>query len=229
MQVVAITEEATLKLHGLGALLKKLAGDISVRDVRTGRWFNKLLSEYVAYWESHHADRAHPTLTAAERDQTAENLIEHAARMAALAGAGSAGLVTIASMTTAETSGFAAPLVLPIAAAGMVCDLIGRSLIHLNLSCEIAELYGVHFPRGHEGELVRIYALASGAEMHETETDPGRGLVERVVRLQETGELGKLVASRMVGETLLRSVIPFADVVTSSVGNWRLTHRVGAY
>jgi uncharacterized tellurite resistance protein B-like protein len=33
----------------------------------------------------------------------------------------------------------------------------------------------------------------------------------------------------MVGETLLRNIVPFADVLFSSIGNWRLTHEVGRY
>jgi tellurite resistance protein len=229
MQVATIAGEVGQELHGLGALAKKLASEISLRDVRTGRWFSKLLTQYVAYWEARHPTHAASTLSAAERSAAAAALIERAARFSALAGAGSASMVTVASLTTAETGGFAGPLMLPVAAASMVSEMVGRSLIHLNLALEIADLYGVRFPTGREGELVRLYALAFRAEQHETETDPGRGLVERVVRLQETGELGKMVATRMVGETLLRNVVPYADIVISSISNWRLTHEVGRY
>jgi hypothetical protein len=229
MQVAAIAEEVNHELQSFGALIKQLLADVSLRDIRTGRWFMKLLTQYVAFWEAHHPVQLESTLSAEERSTAAAALIERAARVAALAGAGTAGLVTFASITTSETGGVAGPLVLPVAAAGMVTEMVGRSLIHLNLACELANLYGVRFPAGREGELVRIYALATRAEMHETEDDPGRGLVERVVRLQETGELGKLVASRMVGETLLRNIVPFADVLFSSIGNWRLTHEVGRY
>jgi tellurite resistance protein len=229
MQVATIAGEVGHELQGLGALAKQLVSEISLRDVRTGRWFIKLLTHYVAHWEAQHPARVRPTLSAAERTAAAAALIERAARLAALAGAGTAGVVTMASLATAETGGFAGPLALPVAAVGMVSEMVGRSLIHLDLACELADLYGVRFPAGREGELVRLYALAFRAEQHETETDPGRGLVERVVRLQETGELGKMVATRMVGETLLRNIIPFADVVISSIGNWKLTHEVGRY
>ena len=71
--------------------------------------------------------------------------------------------------------------------------------------------------------------LSFGIEMHETEDDPGRGLVERLIQHQDASGLGKLVASGLIGETLLRNVVPFADIAVSSIGNWKLAKKVGQF
>jgi hypothetical protein len=229
MQISAVAQHASEEAHELAALLQRLWREISLRDVRSGRWFTKLLTSYVAFHEAQPSTAAGRVLSATEREAAVTALIAKSARTAALAGAASAAGVTGASIAAAESAWIAAPLVLPIAAAGMVGEMVLRSLVHIGMACDIAALYGIRFPPGREHELVRAYALAFGAEMHETEHDPGRGLVERVIRLQDSDGLGKLVANRMVGETLLRNVLPFADVVISAIQNWRLTQQVGRF
>jgi hypothetical protein len=216
-------------LSKISSFLGQLQRDIHLRDVRTGLWFTKVLTAYVELYETNRQRVSLFTLSAAERDAVAQKLTQRAALITALAGAGAAGGVTAASIATAETSGLAAPLVLPLAGAGMVGELLLRSIMHLKLACELADLYGVPFVPGGETELIRLYALAVHAEMHQTENDPGRGLIERVLHLQEAGGLGKLIASGLVGETLLRNAVPFADVVVSSFRNWQLTRQVGTF
>jgi hypothetical protein len=220
---------STEALSKISSFLGQLQRDIHLRDVRTGLWFTKVLTAYVELYETNRQRVSLFTLSAAERDAVAQQLTQRAALITALAGAGAAGGVTAASIATAETSGLAAPLVLPLAGAGMVGELLLRSIMHLKLACELADLYGVPFVPGGETELIRLYALAVHAEMHQTENDPGRGLVERVLHLQDSGGLGKLIASGLVGETLLRNAVPFADVVVSSFRNWQLTKQVGTF
>jgi hypothetical protein len=146
-----------------------------------------------------------------------------------ISGTGAAVGVTAASIAMARTSFLAAPVALPLAAAGLAGELFIRTVLHLQLTCEIAELYGMPFNVESETELLRVFALAVRAEMHETEDDPGRGLVERITRTQQSSTLGKLVASSLIGESLLRNAIPFADIVFSTARNWQLTHQVGLF
>jgi hypothetical protein len=213
----------------LNALVARLKRDIHLRDLRTGRWYTKVLSAYVAYYASQERRRDLRNVPVSERAAIAHKLTERVALFTAMAGVGAAAGVTAASIATVDSGGLAAPVVLPLAGAGMVGELLLRSLLHLQLACELAELYGMPFRPGGETELTRIYALAFRAEQHETEDDPGRGLVERVVRSQEAGGLGKLVAAGLIGETLLRNAIPFADVLVSSFRNWQLTKQVGRF
>jgi hypothetical protein len=123
----------------------------------------------------------------------------------------------------------AAPLVLPLAGVGMIGEMLLRTIVHLQLVCDVAELHELRITSGREFEMIRVYALALHAEMHQTEDDPGRGLVERVMQLQQAGGLGKLIASNLVGEMLLKNAVPFFDVLFSSFRNWQLTEQVGEF
>jgi hypothetical protein len=224
-----IRSQIQLELKDLSTFALELAKTIRLRDVRTGRWYTKVLTAYVAHYESQRLRNPSPEIPPEQRRAVAKLATERAAIWAACFGATAAAGVTAASIVTTDTGGLAGPLALPLSGVGMIAELLARSLIHLHLACRLAELYGMPFTPGMESELIRLYALAFRAEQHETEDDPGRGLVERVVRLQETGGLGKLIASGLIGETLLRNVVPFADVPLSSIRNWQLTHQVGRF
>jgi len=225
----AIQAQLTPLLKDAYAFLAQLRRDIHLRDLRTGRWYTKVLTAYVAHYEEQRARNPQPQVPVAERAVAAKKLIERAAIFASCVGAGAAGGVTAATVITSQTGGLAAPFAVPLSGAGVVAELLMRSIIHLRMSCELADLYGMPFAPGGESELIRLQALAVNAEMHETDDDPGRGLIERVVGVQESGGLGKLIASRLIGETLLRNAIPFADVAVSSVRNWQLTLQVGRF
>jgi hypothetical protein len=202
---------------------------ITLRDVRSGLWYTKLLRAYLAHYEKHRVVIDADKLSPAERDAIVEKVTRQSAIRTTFAGAAAAGGVTLASIATAQSGGAYGPIVLPLAGVGMVGEMLLRSIWHLELVCEIAELYGMRVNAGRETEIIRLYALAVHAEMHQTEDDPGRGLVERVVRLQQAGGLGKLIASNLVGEMFMRNAVPFADVLLSSFRNWQLTEQVGAF
>ncbi|MEY4579392.1 MAG: hypothetical protein RL701_4095 [Pseudomonadota bacterium] len=213
----------------LNAFLSRLNRDVHARDLRTGSWYTKVLGAYVEYYAQRHKHLELSAVPGDERAAIADKLIERTALWTAIAGTTAAVGVTAASVAMAQTAFLAAPVVLPLAGLGVAGELFLRAVLHLQLTCELAELYGMPFHPGSEMELVRVSALALRAEMHETEDDPGRGLVERISRTQQTGTLGKLIASGLVGESLLRNAIPFADVAVSSVRNWQLARQVGHF
>jgi hypothetical protein len=217
------------ELRQIGGFLADLRRAITLRDVRSGLWYTKLLRSYLAFFEKHRVVIDAENLPTAERDAIVEKLTRSTAIRTTIAGAAAAGGVTLASIATAQSGGVAGPIVLPLAGVGMVGEMVLRSIWHLQLVCELAELYGMRVNAGRETEIIRLYALAVHAEMHQTEDDPGRGLVERVVRLQQAGGLGKLIASNLVGEMFMRNAVPFADVVLSSFRNWQLTEQVGEF
>jgi len=216
-------------LHHLRTFIATLRRDLRARDLRTGVWYSKLLHAYLDYYE-HRPKRAELRAGAVtERPELARELIDRTALWSALSGTLAAGGVTAASVAMANTMFLAAPVVVPLAGLGLLSELLLRVVLHLQLTCELAELYGIPFHPEGESELIRVSALALRAEMHETEDDPGRGLIERVAHTQEAGTLGKLIATGLVGESLLRNAIPFADVAVSSLRNWQLTHQVGRF
>jgi hypothetical protein len=50
--------------------------------------------------------------------------------------------------------------------------------------------------------------------------------VHRVMHV-EGEEVGETIGRRLVGESVLRNIMPVASLATSSVSNWRMTRRVG--
>lgn len=217
------------ELRDAASFFGHLRREITLRDVRSGLWYTKLLREYLAFYQQHRVLIDADTLSAAERDERVERRTRRTAIRTTVAAAAAAGGVTLASIWTAQTQGAVGPIVLPLAGAGMVVEMVLRSIWHLQLVCELAELYGMRVDMSRETEIIRLYALAVHAEMHQTEDDPGRGLVERVVQLQAAGGLGKLIASNLVGEMFMRNAVPFADVVMSTFRNWQLTEQVGEF
>lgn len=216
-------------LLDIARFLRGLPRELTLRDLRSGLWYAKLLRAYLRYHEANHRPQDVSRMSAAERAELAETRTRRAALITTIAGVAAAGGVTAASVATAQSGGWAGPLVLPLAAAGMVGEMLLRTIVHLQLACDIAEMNELHVTTGREFELIRAYALAVHAEMHQTEDDPGRGLVERVMQLQQAGGLGKLIASNLVGEMLLKNAVPFFDVIFSSLRNWQLTEQVGQF
>jgi hypothetical protein len=213
----------------IARFLRGLRHEITLRDLRSGLWYTKLLRAYLHYYEANHRPTDVTRMSAEQRSELADARTRRAALITTVAGVAAAGGVTAASVATAQSGGWAAPVVLPLAATGMVGEMLLRTIVHLQLACDLAELNGLHISRGREFEIVRVYALAVRAEMHQTEDDPGRGLVERVMQLQQAGGLGKLIASNLVGEMLLKNAVPFFDVFFSSLRNWQLTDQVGEF
>ncbi|HKP59800.1 MAG TPA: hypothetical protein VJV78_23915 [Polyangiales bacterium] len=216
-------------LLDIARFLRGLPRELTLRDLRSGLWYAKLLRAYLRYHEANHRPQDVSRMSAAERAELAETRTRRAALITTIAGIAAAGGVTAASVATAQSGGWAGPLVLPLAAAGMVGEMLLRTIVHLQLACDIAEINELHVTTGREFEMIRAYALAVHAEMHQTEDDPGRGLVERVMQLQQAGGLGKLIASNLVGEMLLKNAVPFFDVIFSSLRNWQLTEQVGQF
>ncbi|HKU42890.1 MAG TPA: hypothetical protein VJR89_32245 [Polyangiales bacterium] len=225
----ALPQRFAEDLRDVVRFLRGLRREVTLRDLRSGHWYTKLLRAYLRYYEEHHEHVDVSRLSAEERAELADARTRRAAIITTVAGIVAAGGVTAASVATAQSSGWAGPLALPLAAAGMVGEMLLRTIVHLQLTCDLAELHELHITTGREFEMVRVYALAVHAEMHQTEDDPGRGLVERVMTLQEAGGLGKLIASNLFGEMLLKNAVPFLDVFFSSFRNWSLTERVGEF
>lgn len=219
----------TRELRDVAAFFGSLRREITLRDVRSGLWYTKMLRAYLAFYEEHRAPSVAARISPAERELEMRARTLRAAILTTVAGAAAAGGVTAASIATVRTVGLAAPIVLPLAGAGMVSEMLLRSIVHLKLVCELAELHGMSIDKGRDIEVLRLYALAVRAEMHQTEDDPGRGLVERVMQMQQGGGLGKLIASNLVGEMLLRNAVPFADLLFSSLRNWQVTAQVGKF
>jgi hypothetical protein len=161
--------------------------------------------------------------TEVERAQAA---IRVACVKCALTGAASAGITTTAEVLTAELEGLAAFATVPAAMLAIGGEMVVRSAVHLDLTCDIAEIFGVPFDADGT-DFWRLYALAFGTADHaEGTNDPGRRLVESVIHL-DGDDVAASIGGKLLGESVLRNILPVGAIATSSIANWLMTRRLG--
>jgi hypothetical protein len=161
--------------------------------------------------------------TEAERAQTA---IRVACVKCALTGAAAAGVTTTAEVFTAECEGLSALATVPTAMLAIGGEMVVRAAVHLDLTCDLAEIFGVPFDDD-GADFWRLYALVFRTADHADGTsDPGRLLVENVLNLQGD-DVAESIGSKLLGESILRNIVPVAAIATSSFANWAMTRRLG--
>jgi hypothetical protein len=167
---------------------------------------------------------------ASEPASDAERIIRKTALQSAVLGTGAAAVTTTASVWTAETQGIAALLTVPAAAVAMVGDLALRAWITIEMSCDIAALFGVRFDPDDPSDLARLYAVALEAVSHPDEPDEtdarGHELLEHLVPAHSE-DISTSIGSMLGNETLVRNVVPVVGLFTSGVSSYYLTRHLG--
>jgi hypothetical protein len=154
--------------------------------------------------------------------------IRGACLKSAAAGAFAGAVATGAAVIAAETKGWAALAGVPVTAGAIAGETLFRAVVHADLACQLAEIYGVPFDPEDEDDLWRLYALVfrtfrdsrDGGDRH------GTHLIERITKLGRE-QAGPALGRRVLRDALLRDTVPFVDVVVSSVGNYLDTQRLG--
>lgn len=157
----------------------------------------------------------------------ADSAIRWACIKSAITGATAGAVSTSATMLTAETEGLAGFVAVPFAAATIGGEMIYRSFVHVDLTCDLAEIFEVKFDTENEADLWRLYALAFGTHEHEEgSSDPGRDLLHSVAHV-EGEQVGEKIGHQVLGESVMRNIIPFFGIFSSAVTNYVLTKRLG--
>ena len=204
-------------------VLPPIAG--AVRPARPG-WFTKLVAFSYRRALSKAAAKGKIADERSAHDQ-ARSAITRACVKSAVSGAAAAGLTTAAELITAETEGLGGFVVGPIAALAIGLEMAYRATVHVDLSCSLATIFGVEFDAKDDADLWRLWALTFGAHAHDDESeDPGQDLVHKVSHV-EAENVGEQIGHRVLGESVMRNVIPFVGVVTSAVANFITTKRLG--
>lgn len=186
-------------------------------------WFNRLVAWHLARRAGRSAEAA------AEGTETARarSLIRRACLKAAVSGATAGSVSTLASALTAQTEGAATIVTLPVAATAIAVEMGFRTIVHLDLACDLAETFNVPYDLGNPDELFRLYALIFRTSGHEEGSeDPGRSLVHEVMA-QESEDIGEKVGVRVLGESVARNLLPVVGIATSAVTNYLVTRRLG--
>jgi hypothetical protein len=186
-----------------------------------GPWVYRLAMAYLLHREAH-PPRSERVGTPIALAQVA---VRRAAMKTSLSGAASGLLTTGATLVSAELGVLGAVVGVPAAVLGVGGEMLYRLMLHLELTCEIAEIYGVKFDPKEPSDFWAALGLAFGTHKPE-EGDPGKELVDKVMEA-EVHDVGEEIGSHLLGESAVRNLVPFLGVATSSITNWRVTHRLG--
>lgn len=215
---VGDTGEVALPREALGAR-------IETEDHVDRGWFTRLVGAYLRKRR-----QAHVGADAAPAGSTQSEAARRAIRVACIkstaTGALSGTIATAATVLTAETKGVAALVAVPVAAGAVGGEMVLRAMIHIDLTLELADLFEVRFDLDDPRDLWRLYSVAFKTQAHEDDEDPGRDLVHRVMHV-DGEEVGERIGAKLVGESIMRNVVPFVGIASSSLTNWIKTKRLG--
>ena len=190
-------------------------------DLRTGHWFDRVLVRYLR------ARPARPVAsgTVGHRHQKTCAIVRRNAAGAAVLGAATASLSTAGVVLTADMP-WGGVVAVPLAACAMAAEMVARAVLHVRMSCALGDVWEKQFSPEDPADLARLYALAFDVEEPRDEATTGRSVIERLARARD-GDLGNAIGAKLISETLLRNIVPFAGIATSALESWRLTLRVG--
>jgi hypothetical protein len=193
---------------------------------RPGGWFVKLVSHYLKRNAARAAAR--PAAEAAVAPTVrARKAIRWACIKSAISGATAGAVSTGATIFTAETEGLGGIIAGPIAALAIGGEMIYRAVLHVDLSCELATIFGVELDPDDDHDLWRLYAVAFGTHQHEEGSeDPGKALVEKVTHV-EGEQVGEKIGQKVLGESVMRNIVPVAGIFVSAITNYLMTRRLG--
>jgi len=204
-----------------------LAGNVGVRDggIHARGWFTRAVTRYMGA----NLERLRSAPACADQDipERSRKAILKAALISAGGGALSGAVSTAATVITAQTEGMAGFIAVPLAGAAIGLEMVWRSAVHVRLTCDLAHLFQVRFDAEDTDDLLRLYALAFGThESEESEEDLGKGVLEKVSEA-EGEDVGERIGRALVGESVMRNVVPFVGIFSSAITNFLVTRRLG--
>jgi len=209
------------------ASIDTIGKGLGIREERSRGWFTKVVGYYLRNYQKRHGKRRED-VASSRRNATdaAHRAILIASIKSALTGASAGAVTTAATLVTAETEGIGGFVAIPVAALTIGGEMIYRSFVHLDLSCQLAEIFGVDFDANDPDDLWRLYSLVFNTHEHDEGEDPGHELVNKVSEV-EGEQVGEQIGHKVLGESVARNIIPFVGIFTSAVTNFVLTQKLG--
>jgi hypothetical protein len=219
-------------------LAQELGERAGVHEKPPSGWFTKLIAYYLRRYKERDVARGRTApKTGQSVTDAARSRILRASVKSAISGAAAGSLSTAATLITAQTEGIAGLVAIPVAALGIGGEMMYRSLVHFDLTVQLADLFGVEFDPTDPADIIRLYSLVfkTNAEEDESEASEGskdeapslgKDLVHKVKHL-EPAEVGEQIGDKVLGESVVRNIVPFVGIVSSAVTNFVLTQRLG--
>jgi len=225
---------------GRAALVEELGQRAGVKEAAPSGWFTKLIGFYLRRYQSRDAGRVRRGVKPGQSvSDAARSRIRRASVKSAISGAAAGTMSTAATLITAQTEGLGGLVAIPIAALGIGGEMIYRSLVHFDLTVQLAELFEVEFDPGDPADIIRLYSLVFKTNLEEDDAPKkerpgeasaggslGKDLVHKVKHL-ESAEVGEQIGNKVLGESVVRNIVPFVGIVSSAVTNFVLTQRLG--
>ena len=191
-------------------------------------WFNRLVAWHLQRRSVRKtAEGVKAREAGVSESDRARSLIRRACLKAAASGAAAGSVSTAAAGFTAQTEGLATLITVPFAAAAIGVEMGFRTIVHLDLACDLADAFEVPYDLADPDDLFRLYALIFKTASHDEESeDPGRSLVHDVMS-EESGEVGEKIGSKVLGESVARNLLPVLGIATSAVTNYLVTRKLG--
>jgi uncharacterized tellurite resistance protein B-like protein len=220
------------------ALLRTTAENVGFHKLRDGAWLGQIATVHLkAHCERVTAqswDELYPGLGVEER---ASRQIARAARRAATTGAVASVGASTGELLSLLTEGLGAPVGVPAMLVSMAAEAARTAVLHVELVCDLASIYGVPFDPDDFGEIATLLGLAldvdlqtkvgQGREESHRPPDAPEGLVAELIELQE-GEVATRIGRVMLEESLMKNVVPVLGVAISARWNFVSTQKVGA-
>lgn len=188
-------------------------------------WLRKLVSAYLRWYYAHPRPRI--AREGAREAETAREIVKRASARSALMGGATGAFTTLTSLAMASSQGALGVAAVPAAVVALGTDVLARGAVHLEMICELVELFDLRFDPEDPTDLWALLALSFGHEPEGSESPPRAG--DELVRLSRVkaeeiaGRLGRLV----VGESFARNAVPVLSIATSSIGSYLVTRRLG--
>jgi hypothetical protein len=215
-----VTDDASVNVTATN--LREVLQSVGRGEGARKTWFTRLVTAYLSYRDGRKTAASTGAGTESER---ALAVIRAACIKSAVGGAASGMILTGATLVTADAPA-GALIAVPAAALSIGGEMVARALIHLDMTCDLAEIFGLRFDPENPRDFWQIYGLAFRAHEHQDDDDPGQDLVHRVSEA-EAHEIGEKIGHHLLGESVLKNIVPFLGIVTSSATNWKATKQLG--
>lgn len=187
-------------------------------------WLRRLVSAYLRRYYAR--PRGSLVREGATEADAARAIVWRASVRSALMGGATGAFTTLTSFAM-TSSGASTVVAIPAALAAMGGDVVARGAVHLEMICDLAELFEIRFDPDDPADLWALLALTFGPPRKGEETAPRAG--DELVRLSRVRaeEIAKRLGRLIVGDSVARNAIPVLSVASSSVMSYLVTRRLG--
>jgi hypothetical protein len=216
--------------HGAAAL-RVFADKLGLERFVDGNWFRKLAIEHI---RRHHqkiniAHRGH-TCVALDMEECADALIHSACKKACYAGAFASAGASTGELFSLFSEGVGAPVGVAAILVSLLSEAAYTTMLQLDLACDLGTIYGAPFNVDDIGDLTTLFGLALDLPERKrpaAETaQPPTGLIEHLLELED-GEVARHIGRKLLEDSLMRNLVPFAGIAISARWNYVAIRRLG--